>query len=245
VIADAGGVALAAGGRMREGAVFRISGGLVGARELAELEAAGLRTVVDLRGEDEDRSRIEAWTRARGVAYQHQPMRVAPGGGLGEPILAAVADGRAHEYVRATYRRIVTEFGFELAAAIGALSERFPAGFGCAAGKDRTGVVNAFLQVLVGASEDDAADFYVARAPSLEALRPLARELLGYEHVDQLPPELDDILGVRRSTMLEVFEDVRNGWGGVDRYLQAHGLRREQAERLREHLVMNGGPVAA
>ena len=106
-------------------------------------------------------------------------------------------------------------------------------------------MVNAFLQVLVGASEDDAADFYVARAPSLEALRPLARELLGYEHVDQLPPELDDILGVRRSTMLEVFEDVRNGWGGVDRYLQAHGLRREQAERLREHLVMNGGPVAA
>lgn len=222
---------------MRERAVFRISGGLVGEPELAELEAAGLRTVVDLRGHREDRSAIEAWAQAHGVIYRHEPMDVARAGGLGETILDALADGGAKDYLRMAYRRIVTEFGRELAAAIGALSEGFPAGFGCAAGKDRTGVVNAFLQVLIGASEEEATRFYVERAPSLEALRPLARDFLGYEHVDQLPAELDHILGVQSSTMLEAFEHVRNGWGGVERYLLAHGLRPEQVERLREDLV--------
>lgn len=245
VIADAGGVPTAGGGRMREGAVFRISGDLVGVPELAELEAAGLRRVIDLRGGGEDRSAIEGWARERGVVYRHHPMDVAGGAGLGDAIRAAVVSGRAEAYVQRTYRRIVSEFGGQIAATIGVLAEGFPAGFGCAAGKDRTGVVNALLQVLIGASEDDAADFYAARAPSLDRLRPLARDFFGYDHVDDLPPGVDHILGVQRSTMTEVFEQIREGWGGVKPYLEAHGLRPEQAGRLREHLVVTARPAPA
>lgn len=230
---------------MRERAVFRISGDLVGVAELAELEATGLRTVIDLRGGREDRSAIERWARERGIVYRRHPMDVAAGAGIGDAIRAAVANGRAEEYVQRTYRRIVSEFGCQIAATMGELAEGLPAGFGCAAGKDRTGVVNALLHVLIGVSEDDAADIYAARAPSLERLRPLARDFFGYDHVDDLPAGMDHILGVQRSTMTDVFDHIRTNWGGVEPYLEAHGLRPGQVQRLREQLVVTACPDPA
>lgn len=224
---------------MRERAIYRISGNLVRANELAELDAAGMRTVVDLRGEGEDRSVVEGWSAGEGVEYVNHPITVGSrSGDAGAAMRRAAETGAAEDYVRRTYETIVDDHGGAVAATIGSLSESFPSGFGCAAGKDRTGVVNACLHVLLGVDEDEAVDFYVARAPSVERLRPMVCGLLGYADPGAAPAGLDVILGARRSTMLDVFERIQARWGGMEAYLEDHGLTGDRVERLREHLVV-------
>ena len=86
------------------------------------------------------------------------------------------------------YRSIVDDFGPQIAGTISALEDELPAGHGCAAGKDRTGIVTAFLHVLLGVPEEEAARRYVNGAPSLERLGPLARDYLAIEDSIPFPP---------------------------------------------------------
>jgi hypothetical protein len=74
---DIGGHAVRGGGTLRRGLLFRISGGLAGAAELAGLDDLGLRALVDLRGPDEDRSAFEAYCRSRDIIYRHRPIPLA------------------------------------------------------------------------------------------------------------------------------------------------------------------------
>ena len=221
--------------------VFRLSGGLAGPDELRELEVAGLRRVVDLRGEDEDRSVIAGWAAAGGVDYVAQPIPAANGAQLREAFGQANSDEEAAEHLSAIYRRVVDEHGHAVAGTIAALVDHLPAGYGCAAGKDRTGIVTAFLHVLLGVPEDEAARRYVGGAPPIERLRTLARDYFEVDEGAELPAGVDVLLGAREATILETLEHVRSEHGGVPAYLAAHGLQPEAVEALRERLVERGG----
>jgi hypothetical protein len=84
VLRDAGGLRLASGAQIREGLALRVSGGLVDGAELAELDAAGLTAIVDLRNHLEDREVLEGWAAAHGVRYAHEPMSVLSMQEIGE-----------------------------------------------------------------------------------------------------------------------------------------------------------------
>ena len=71
-VSDIGGHRLSDGRWFRTGLVFRISGGMVGAAELAHLDTLGLRVLVDLRGEDEDRREYGGAAMPAGH-YNHSP----------------------------------------------------------------------------------------------------------------------------------------------------------------------------
>jgi hypothetical protein len=110
-VSDVGGHRLKDGRWFRSGLVFRISGGMVGPAELAHLDAIGLRVLIDLRGEDEDRHALEDWARSRGALYALEPISF----GNAADIAAAMAEhglteaeGRA--YLQSIYRRILDEF---------------------------------------------------------------------------------------------------------------------------------------
>lgn len=237
VAVDAGGIPLAAGGRMRTGVVYRVSGALVRAEELGDLEALQLDLLVDLRGAGERRDTLQGWAQAHTVRYEHVPIDSAAPQQLAEAGAGATEeDGFAH--LRSIYRQIVDRHGHSFARTLTLIADAPRAGFGCAAGKDRTGLVAAFLHVLLGASEEQAADYYVASAPSVEQLAPLVAEYFKLEPGTPMPPGVAALLGVSTELLLETFEELRRRHSSIEGYLLQAGMSPEVPARLRRHLVV-------
>jgi protein-tyrosine phosphatase len=237
MIQDAGGVPLAGGKQMKTGLVYRISGALAGPGELAELEAKGLRCLVDLRSPNEDRAAVVDWAQAHAVIYENFPIVV--GGyadGRFHAIIEAIDNGKHAEYLLEMYGSLATDFGTELAHGLQSIARGLPAGFGCAAGKDRTGVMNAYLQILLGASEETAIASYLDKAPTIEQLRPQIAALFGYGPHDAVPAGLLHIMTVQAEVMAHALAKV-NELGGVETFLRAHGLSGGAIDTLRAELV--------
>jgi protein-tyrosine phosphatase len=236
MIQDAGGIALADGRRVRTGLVYRVSGMLAGADELAELESTGVHSVVDLRDPAEDRTTIVDWTARHGVVYENFPIVVAGyEGGRWDGIVEDIAAGRGRERLLETYAELALGFGAEIAAAFEVVSREFPSAFGCAAGKDRTGVMCAYLHVLLGATEETAVQAYLDMAPNREQLQP-AVDSLNMDPDDPLLQQITEYMIVKPTSMQHAFALV-NERGGVEAFLHEHGLSGEAIERLRERLI--------
>jgi len=237
VIVDAGGLPAAGGRRVRTGLVFRVRGGITRPEDLHQLDAAGLRLVIDLRGEGEPRSVVERWCTERGMRYERRPIDAASQAHIAEMARRSgtVAEAEAHQ--REIYRAIVDRHGRTFAATIELLAGDLPAGFGCAAGKDRTGLAAAMLHVLLGVSEREAARSYAALAPSVEQLRPLAEKYLGLGPDEPLSEAARVHFGAPEQLMLDTFEHLRARHGGVEPYLRAAGLSDEAVDALRRELV--------
>jgi protein-tyrosine phosphatase len=237
-VGDIGGHPLAGGGWFRSGLVFRISGGLVGEAELAHLDTLGLRVVVDLRGDNENRSVLVDWAESRGVLYHHEPIM------LGDPAdFASVlgehgvteADGRA--YLGLMYRRLLDEFGPALVGAVAAVAEAQPAAVGCAAGKDRTGLLTALLQDLLGVDRATILAGYVSQAPDPDRLLEAIGTWWEWEEGDLAKPGLGGILSAVEEVMAGALAYLDERYGGARRYLEWAGLPAETIEALRARLV--------
>ncbi|MFT3854673.1 MAG: tyrosine-protein phosphatase [Ilumatobacteraceae bacterium] len=211
-------------GRIGWGRVIRTAGldclDDAGRGMLAQL---GVRTVVDLRREDERVERPNALGTLE-VATVH----VSIGS-------AAPAAEREVITLEEAYLRIVTDAGAALATAVGELARpgALPAIIHCTAGKDRTGIVVAFLLALLGVDDEViAADYAVSE------------NLLGDPFVERIggdDPEilarLLPLLGSPPAMIRWVFEQVRTSHGGVEDYLVAHGLDPAAPDRLRVALL--------
>lgn len=237
-VSDIGGHRLKDGRWFRAGLVFRISGGMVGPAELAHLDTLGLRVLIDLRGEDEDRSALEQWAQARGVLYDLEPISF----GNAADVAAAMAkhggnaaDGRA--FLQRIYRRILDDFAPSLVGAVTAIATAQPAGFGCAAGKDRTGLLSALLQDLLGVERSAIIAGYVSQAPDPDRLRAAVGTWRNWGDADLSLPGVDAILAAVEEVMAEALDHLDNRYGGALPYFEAAGLPAGTVEVLRQRLV--------
>lgn len=237
-VSDIGGHPLRGGGWFRSGLVFRISGGMVGPPEIAHLDTLDLRVLVDLRGGDEDRSRLVDWAASRGVHYHHEPISLADARDF-----AAVLDehglteaaGRA--YLAKTYRLMLDEFGPAFVSALGSIAEAQPAAFGCAAGKDRTGLLAALLQDLLGVDRATILHGYVSQAPDPDRLLEAVSTWWDWEESDLLKPGLGGILSAVEEVMAGALEYLDERHGGSRRYFEAAGLPAATLQQLRARLI--------
>jgi protein-tyrosine phosphatase len=247
-VSDIGGLPLQDGRWFRSGQVFRISGGMVGPAELAHLDAIGLRVLVDLRGSDEDRSALEEWARSRGVRYALEPIS------FGNPAeLAAAmsehgvteADGRA--YLQQIYRRILNDFQKSVVGAVTAIATTQPAGFGCAAGKDRTGLLTALVQDVLGVDRATIVAGYVSQAPDPDRLLEAIGTWYDWEVGDLRSPGVGAILAAVEEVMADALGYLDERYGGALRYFESAGLPAETVDLLRQRLVADepdGGEIA-
>lgn len=237
-VSDIGGHPLKGGGWFRAGRVFRISGGMVGPAEIARLEEIGLRVLVDLRGGSEDRRRLEDWARSRQVLYHHEPISLGDAADfatvLGEHGLTEAA-GRA--YLGTLYRRVIDEFPEALAGAVRAIAGAQPAAFGCAAGKDRTGLLSALVQDLLGVDRSTVLGAYVSHAPDPDRLLEAVGTWWDWEEGDLTKPGLGAILSAVEEVMAEALEYLDERYGGSVGYFKAAGLEPEMIDLLRARLV--------
>lgn len=237
-VSDIGGHPLRGGGWFRSGLVFRISGGMIGPAEVARLEQIGLRVLVDLRGRGEDRTMLEEWARSGGVRYHHEPISLGDpadfAAALGEYGLTE-AEGRA--YLGMMYRRVLDEFPQALAESVRAITAAQPAAFGCAAGKDRTGLLTALVQDLLGVDRSTVLGAYVSQAPDPDRLLEAVGTWWDWEEGDLTKPGLGAILSAVEEVMAGALDYLDEQHGGSLRYLEAAGLEVETIDRLRTRLV--------
>jgi len=234
---SAGGAA--EGPRLRAGLLYRISGALVTRESAAAIGALALRTIIDLRAVDEGRDLLAEFAQAQGIAYRHIPIPAAKAVAELVSTIGRVAESMSEgrSYMMTVYREILDDHAPALVAAIEALDGALPAGVGCAAGKDRTGVFSALLQRSLGVPDGEIVSEYVRHAPDIHELLPLFRALVPN---GEIGPGIRYMLSRHSEVMVATLTYVDQKYGGTVPYLRAAGLRDDVLSRLRDALLEPG-----
>ena len=206
-VRDLGGLRTADGRTVRPRQLFRADG--VHRLEGEDLERARglqLRTVLDLRtAEEVERGRFPV--DALPVAWHHLPLMRKM---WAEEELVPT-DGAA-PFLTARYLDMVETSGPALGEAVEVLADGAPALFHCAAGKDRTGVLAAFVLGLLGVGHDDIAADYHESAASMDAFQRWILE----KH-----PEAADAMTQQPKEYLEAPPEAMHGF--LDAIDERHG----------------------
>jgi protein-tyrosine phosphatase len=164
-VRDLGGLPAAGGRVTRWGAVVRSDSpaGLTPAGWSA-LRAHGIRTIVDLRNDDERTTH----SAAAGLDTVHVPLDDLDDTEFWRRIWDDDLDGTPRYY-----RPFLEHKAERCAAAVAAVADARPGGVlvHCTIGRDRTGLVSLLLLALVGVGPADIADDYELSNPRLEPLR--------------------------------------------------------------------------
>ncbi len=226
---DVGGGPTRSGGRVRTGLLYRSSG--LDALAEADIDALArlpIRTVYDLRMAREQAQapdRLPAGTR-------HMPVDVLAGwtdGGPGQlfawledPAAARVGLGAGGaealwvQQYRAFVRRPSARQAYGAMFRDLAIETNRPALVHCATGKDRTGWAAAALQLLLDVPDDAVMDHFLE---SRRHLGPLVASFLAAVAARGGDPELfRPILDVRPSYLEASIDEVRRGYGTIERY---------------------------
>ena len=232
---------------VRRGVVFR-SGELSQLTEadFLTLESLGVGCVFDLRTDGERAAAPTVWSRpvihaiSVGFDRTEDPSTV---------LQTIMTSGVEPEHAMAAMQTVTARIAIEGAAEIGQVllaiaSGNEPAIIHCTAGKDRTGIVSAFLQTLLGVPEETVYEDYlrsndtvpaeIARRRVMAAMAPSMSPV-----VSRMPPESIRILmSADRSFLDSAFAAVHSEYGSFDVYVSA-GLKLSSAdvEALRKRLL--------
>jgi len=197
----------------------------------AYLIGAGLRTIVDLRRDEELATAPNVFVASDRVRYLQVSLSPNP----------IVANDRAEiepDGLARTYRAIVDGRQAELLAVLRDLArlDAFPALVHCTAGKDRTGIVVALLLALVRVDHVTIAEDYALSATYLTdeyftdaraRAEAAGRDWAQYQHLLGCPAEL----------MRTTLADIEERFGGVEAYLRQVGLIDDEFQALRSALL--------
>lgn len=172
---DLGGIPIEAGVLQSGFAIRTDDLSMVTADVAAELVAGGLAAVIDLR------SPLEVALTGRGplaghaVTYHHLPLMAHIGEAMPKEKQSLDPASMGEMYVgmaESAAPQLVSALNV-IAYAPGATA------FHCSAGRDRTGVLAAFLLLILGASDDDIVSDYARTGPNMVAIMERTRPVIG------------------------------------------------------------------
>ena len=236
---EIGGYLTAEGRRVRAGRIWR-SGSLAALTDagLESLTTLGLKAIVDLRTPQEAArapDRVPA-----GAAYRLQPV-YSDGDTAGwlKTLLF-----RRHELdvvFAENYRRMADEhaavFGDVLRQLAGPASH--PSLFHCTAGKDRTGLVIAFLLLTLGVPEEIViADYALSNLAYDQIVLAAADDVRRVTALGLTPNEMRPIMTADPHNLRQLLAHLRARYGSVAAYLEtAAGVTPDVVDRLRAELL--------
>jgi protein-tyrosine phosphatase len=191
----------------------------------AALAGLGLRTVIDLRTDEEVMATPSALD--AGVRTYHVPLFDASAIGRLPPELAAI------------YRYMIDDCGAAVAEAVGRLcaGDALPGLIHCTAGKDRTGLVAAIVLEVIGVPDDIIAADYAMSGTYLDP--GAATAISRIRAVSGVGRWLDlGALGAQPPVIHEALAHIRARAGSVAGYLLRNGLTQHDIETLRRTLVV-------
>jgi protein-tyrosine phosphatase len=236
-VRELGGLPTADGGETRAGAIVRADS----IHQLSEagwqaLVDHGVRTVIDLRG---DHEREDDPPAELPVEVVHVPFMEASEAEweeiAGEIEAAAAAAPNVATSTRDVYLIFLERFKDNVATAIRAVADAPPGGIviHCVGGKDRTGLLTAFLLHLAGVAGDAIAADY---ALSEERLLPRHEAWFAAAESEEELERLQRISQTPAASMAGVFAELERRYGGIEGYLREAGVTEEELERARARL---------
>jgi protein tyrosine/serine phosphatase len=236
-VRDLGGLPTVDGGETRYGAVVRADS----VSQLSEdgwraLVDYGIRTVLDLRG---DHEREDDPPAGLPVAVVHVPFMEASEeeweeitDGLEAATAAAPDDATA---TREVYLIFLERFRANVAASVRAVANAPEGGVvvHCVGGKDRTGLLSAFLLHLAGVSDEEIAADY---ALSEERLRPRHEAWFEAAETEEELERLRRLAQTPAASMAGVFDELARRHGSVEAYLRDAGSTDGELELARARL---------
>ena len=208
----------------------------------AALASLGLRTVIDLRTDE------EVMVTSSGLDGTGDP------GNSGNswartyhvPLFDAAAIGGLPPELAAIYRYMIDDCGAAIAEAVGRLcaGNALPGLIHCTAGKDRTGLVAAIVLAVVGVPDDIiAADYALSGSHPDPGAATVISQIRAVSGVGRW---LDlGALGAQPRVIHEALGHIRARAGSVTGYLLQNGLTRPDIETLRRALLVPPGPPGA
>jgi protein tyrosine/serine phosphatase len=236
-VRELGGLPTRDGGETRLGAVVRADS----VRQLSDagwqaLVDHGVRTVIDLRG---DHERAEDPPAELPVEVVHVPFMEAGDAEwdeIAEELEAAVAAAPdVATSTRDVYLIFLERFRANAASAVRAVANAPEGGvvIHCVGGKDRTGLLAAFLLHLAGVDDEEIAADY---ALSEERLRPRHEAWFEAATSEEELERLRRIAQTPAASMAGVFAELDHRYGGVEPYLRGAGVTEEELELVRARL---------
>jgi protein tyrosine/serine phosphatase len=236
-VRELGGLPTRDGGETRFGAVVRADS----VRQLSNegwqaLVDHGVRTVVDLRGHDE---RADDPPADLPVEVVHAPFFESSdeeSHEIGTELDAAVeAAPDVPTATRDVYLIFLERFRPNIVTAVRAIAHA-PEGcvvIHCAGGKDRTGLLSAFLLHVAGVADDEIASDY---ALSEERLRPRHEAWFAAAESEEELERLRRVARTPAASMAGVFAELDRRYGGVEGYLRSAGVSDEELGLVRARL---------
>ena len=230
---DLGGHPTEDGGETRWGSVVRADS----VRQLTDagwqaVVDFGVRTIVDLRSDEElaEDPPAEKPVEAVHVSFFDSRPEV-----FEEVEQASVAAADHASATRDVYLIFLEHFRSNVAAAIRAVANAPDGGVvvHCHGGKDRTGLVSAFLLRLAGVPIEEIATDY---SLSEERLRTRHEEWFAQAADEAELERLHRISKTPASSMVEVLDELERRYGSIAGYLKAGGATDEELERARSRL---------
>ena len=236
-VRELGGLPTQDGGVTRLGAVVRAdSVRQLSAEGRQALVDHGIATVIDLRG---DHERADDPPAELLVEVVHVPFMEAGESEweeIAEELDAAVAAAPdAASSTRDVYLIFLEHFQANVAAAVRAVADAPTGGIvnHCVGGKDRTGLLSAFLLHLAGVDDEEIATDY---ALSEERLRPRHDAWFEAAETEEELERLRRIAQTPAASMIGVFAELERRHGGVELYLRGAGVTNEELELVRARL---------
>ena len=236
-VRELGGLPTADGGETRTGAIVR-------ADDVQQLSRAGWQalvdhgicTVIDLRGDHEREDDPPAELPVEVVHVPFMEASEAEWEEIAEKIEAAAAAAPdIATSTRDVYLIFLEHFGDNVAAGVRAVA-RAPEGgvvIHCVGGKDRTGLLAAFLLHLAGVSDDEIAADY---ALSEERLLPRHEAWFAAASSEEELERLKRIAQTPAASMAGVFEELSRRHGSVEGYLRHVGVTDDDLRLARTRL---------
>jgi protein-tyrosine phosphatase len=235
---DLGGYPVGRDRLVRTGLLFRSDGleSLTTSDTQLLMEVVGLSAVVDLRSEPELARTGPSLLEQGGVTVHHLPIvdRTQQFFGDGEPRISAA------------YLNMMGDAAERFAGAVQLLADiEGPVVFHCAAGKDRTGLLAAFVLELLGVDDDIIAEDYALTASIMPGFRQRIERRMEHEpdlrsrmeESGRTPEMLDEMLSARASTIHLVLTALRAAHGSVESWLVENGLSPSAPDQLRNRLI--------
>ena len=236
-VRELGGLPIEGGGETRFGAVVRADS----IHQLSEggwraLVNHGIRTVIDLRGDHEREDDPPAELPVEVVHIPFMEASEADWEAIAEEIEAAAAAAPdVAASTRDVYLIFLERFRDNVAAAVRAVAHAPEGGvlIHCVGGKDRTGLLAAFLLHLAGVPDDEIAADY---ALSEERLLPRHEAWFAAAADEEELERLKRIAQTPAASMAGVLAELERRHRSVDGYLRDVGVADEELELIRARL---------
>jgi protein-tyrosine phosphatase len=237
---DAGDMPVNGGKRIRSNMIFRsASPDNISRKDIDNLHRLGIRTIIDLRAPYESGNKVR---RIDGIETVSLPLDFEKKTRENLIPLLKRKDGMEHipALIDSLYQEILDGSVGVFREVVGLLLDpsRTPLLIHCQAGKDRTGIMCALIQLSLDAGHGSMISSYMESNSALMAIfrkRLTVRKILtlGFFPADRVLFAIT----VREENMLSVIERVKNHYGGIEGYFSRSGPVNSEFSRLKELFV--------